>query len=87
MKFTDGELAHLTEIRSLSTDAYGNVIFVGLTADESSEYKRYVDDFENRHKWEGAGERYLQLHDKHEVARISVVVAESELRREQPQRH
>ena len=87
MNFTEGELAYLTEIRSLSVDAHGNVIFVGLSAEESLEYKRYVDDFKNRHNWQDMGETYLQLHEKHETARISVVIAESELRRDQPIRH
>jgi hypothetical protein len=79
MKIADVELEYLNEMRMLSTDEHGRTIFVGLTLAESEEYYALVSQgHEGRHSDDS--ERYIELHDKHELARLQVIHAEAELR-------
>lgn len=86
MTFTESELAYLNEMRSLSTDPQGRIIFVGLTYDESTRLKAYNDTYMRRHNWNDPDE-YLRLSDKHEAARISVIAAEALVRTQNPTSH
>ncbi len=85
--FTDDERAYLSEMRAISTDANGNEILVGLTLEETAFYmnytrKRITGEDDHLH-----GERYLELHNKHEQARFEVLGAEIHLRTEKPTFH
>ena len=67
-------------MRRWSTDNLGRRIVVGLTVEETAEFlelrKRSLNKVSNHQE----GKRYLELHDKHEAARILVVVTEAEAR-------
>jgi hypothetical protein len=85
--FTDDERAYLSEMRAMSTDASGNEILVGLTLEETAFYmnytrKRLTGEHDHQH-----GERYLELHDKHEQARLEVLGTEIHLRTEKTTFH
>lgn len=88
LDINDADRAYLNELRALSTDSFGNEIFVGLTLEESIRFavlskrglmsgNRSFDD----------GEEYLALHDKHEMARMRVLAAEHVARTESPTKH
>lgn len=76
MEFDAGERAYLNEMRMLSTDNGGNEIFVGLTVEESSEYYEYTRMRPGTAGDSDATDRYLELNDKHELARHAVLAAE-----------
>ncbi len=85
----DSERAYMTEMRMLTVDTQGHETLVGLTLDEADFYILY-----SRARGSGTGshdddarDRYLELHDKHERARIMVLMAENELRVDQPTRN
>ncbi|WP_280191178.1 hypothetical protein [Delftia sp. PS-11] len=75
MNLTEGERAYLIEMRALSTDAAGNEVFAGLTVEESKEFHRLSIRRDSTSYEEG--DRYIQLSDKHETARIQVIAAEA----------
>ncbi|MFA7668572.1 MAG: hypothetical protein WCX93_04415 [Burkholderiaceae bacterium] len=77
-----GARAYLTEIRALSTDEDGNVLFVGLTAKESVWYQEYLQaSFAGTaDRAVESEEKYLALHDKHEEMRRTVLASESLMR-------
>jgi hypothetical protein len=58
-------------------------VLVGLSYEESEEYlkhaKRGLDDDGYLEKNEMSTDRYLELHDKHELARRQVLLAENEM--------
>lgn len=85
--FTDSERAHLREMRALATDALGREVLVGLTFEETAFYVTYGRDRIKGISRPDDGEKYLELHDKHERARLSVLGAENELRNDKPTRH
>ena len=67
-------------MRALTTDAKGQEVLVGLDVEESVSYLAYAER-------KGAGnatrtdrDRYLALHDKHELMRLAVLGAEMQLR-------
>lgn len=82
LKLQPGERAYLSEIRALSTDQDDNDVFVGLTAKESQWYQDYLEaSFNgNADRDDGAQEKYLALHDRHEEARRTVLAGESLMR-------
>ena len=87
IEFSDAERAYLNEMRMLTTDANGQDVFVGLTPDETDFYVSY-----SRLSLAGTAnpddaDRYLELNEKHEQARLSIIGAEAELRVEKPPRH
>lgn len=75
MNFTEGEIAYLNEMHALTTTADGALIFVGLSPDESGEYLK-LSRSRGGNSYED-GERYLALHEKHEITRIRILAAES----------
>jgi hypothetical protein len=87
MEFDAGERAHLTEMRSLSTDNAGNEIFVGLTVQESQEYYRFTRLHHRSNGDSAATDRYLELNEKHERARLAVLGAEVDSRHDMTSRH
>ncbi len=83
-EFTEGDREYLREMRALSTDQQGREVLVGLTLEETIRYMSHL-----RGRLEPGGTRddtddYLRLHDKHEAARVAVIVAESQARNERP---
>jgi hypothetical protein len=86
-EFTEDERAHLTEMRAITKDSQGREVLVGLTLDETVIYMAYHRKIRTgEHDSEG-GEVYLELHNKHERARLAVIGAEHILRTENPSRH
>lgn len=79
--------AHLKEMRAIAEDNDGNEVLVGLTVEETSLYLNYVKQRVFGDADPNDGERYIQLHDKHEKARFSVLGAEHILRTEKPSIH
>lgn len=79
LELQPGARAYLSEIRALSTDKDDNVVFVGLTINESVWYQNYLEaSFSGTaDRFDGSQEKYLALHDKHEEARQAVIATES----------
>lgn len=72
-------------MRAWTTDAHGNRVLVGLSEQETGEYLAYQRDRAERRRGGRAADskargRWLQLHEKHERARLAVIGAEVELR-------
>jgi len=74
---------YLTELRALSKDECGEDVLVGLTSEETEFYLAYSF---GKKKGERS-DHYLQLNDKHELARRDVLLAENEFRVGRPRRH
>lgn len=85
--FTDGERASLREMSALTTDSNGREVLAGLTADETELVMLHRRDFAKgiRHREQRA--RVLDLVDKHERARLLIIGAEVQLRRDNPPVH
>ncbi|SPZ07516.1 Uncharacterised protein [Pseudomonas luteola] len=85
----DAARSYMNELRILSTDAHGQEIIVGLTVGESERYIAHQKDFLNpgKHRTREDKDDYLRLHEKHELARIAVLMAENEARHDQSPRH
>ena len=87
MEFDAGERAFFTEMRSLSTDNAGNEIHVGLTVEESNELYVFTrPGFSHRGSEETLG-RSIELRDRHELARRSVLMAEMLAQDDKSPRH
>ena len=85
--FTEKDRTFLTELRAITKDAQGREVLVGLTEQETAFYMEY-----SRRRLKGEGDpsgrdRYLELSEKHELARLSILGAEQQLRTENPSRH
>jgi len=85
--FTNEERTYLTESRAITTDASGNEILVGLTSEETAFYMGYARQRINGEHDHHSGKRYLELHNKHDMARIAVLGAEIQFRNENPTVH
>jgi hypothetical protein len=81
MNFTEAERFYLEDMRALSTDGEGREVFIGLSAEESAEFYEFtrIEAIE-RSKTSEERDRYLELHEKHEKARLQIVAAEIEAR-------
>lgn len=83
-------------LRIWTVDAQGNRVMRGLTVEETSFYQEHVAKMAEYEKDEAsfswasvdemreAEERWLALHEKHEVARLEAIDAEAELRGTKP---
>lgn len=71
--------AYLLQIRALSTNEDGNDVFVGLTAEESVWYANYLKESfgGTADRSEGPQSKYFALQDRHEAARLAVLVSEA----------
>jgi hypothetical protein len=87
LTFTDEERMSLTENRALTTDSQGRELLVGLTADETEalmNHRRKVSQGDR----DRTNRKYcLELHHKHELARLEVVGTEIYVRAEKPSQH
>lgn len=84
IEFTEAERAYHREMRSLTTDAGGREILVGLTLEETEFYVSY-----SRRRSSGDRDRdpvnksrFLELHEKHEWVRLQIIGAEVQARGE-----
>ena len=85
--FTDEERKYLIEMRAIRTNIDGTEVLVGLDPYETDFYMKYSKKCiagEDNHK---DRDRYLELHDKHEKARLIVIAIGIELREEDPTFH
>lgn len=83
-------------LRIWTTDAHGQRIMRGLTVEETTWYQQYRAKRSDYHfkktsfPWASVAEmnaerdRWLALHDKHEIARLQAIGAEVELREAKP---
>lgn len=82
-QFDERQREYLKEIRALETDRDGTEVLVGLTAEETDFYMRYVNarrlGRDNSSLVEH-GRKYLALRERHERARMQVLGAEIALR-------
>jgi hypothetical protein len=80
--FTDDERASLGWMRGISQDSQGRAVLVGLTLEETNFYITYRRKFftPERDRDREHQKRYLELHRKHEIARLEVVGTEIDLR-------
>jgi hypothetical protein len=77
LQLSEAERIHFNEMRGLTTDLDGNEILRGLTVEESSELLSLRSD---RLRDNNSRKRRIELHQKHEFARIAAVVAEVDAR-------
>jgi hypothetical protein len=85
--FTEDERAYLTEMRKITTDARGNEVLVGLTLEETDFYINHTRQRITGEDNQRNGGKYLDLHEKHERARLEILGAEIYLRDENPTLH
>jgi hypothetical protein len=80
-KFRD----HLTEMRAIGKDPEGREVLVGLTFDETAWYFDYLATRTGGGRRSSADrDRYLALHNKHEMVRLQVLGAEVQKRTDKP---
>jgi len=82
--FTDADRTSLVEMRALTTDSAGREVLVGLTFEETVFYMEYTNKRMQGYKDRPNSKRYLQLHEKHELARLEVLGTEIFVRNEKP---
>jgi hypothetical protein len=82
--FTDDERASLGWMRGITQDPQGRAVLVGLTFEETDFYITYRRKFftPQRDRGHEHQRRYLELHRKHEIARLEMVSTEIHLRNE-----
>lgn len=85
--FTDADRAFLTEIRAITTNSEGLEVLVGLTFEETEFYMKFTNQGSSESFSNEDTERYLELHEKHESARLGVLAGENQLRIDKPQLH
>jgi hypothetical protein len=86
-EFTDGERAFLTEIRAITTDSEDREVLVGLTHEETVEYMTHARKFLAGDRDGDGTTNYLELHGKHERARLEGLASEHVLRMQNATRH
>ena len=84
--FTDDERASLGWMRGIAQDPQGRAVLVGLTLEETDFYITYRRKYltPGRDRDREHQRRYLELHRKHEIARLEVLGREIHLRNESP---
>jgi hypothetical protein len=85
-EFTDSEREWHSEMRSLTRDEHGREVLVGLTFEETDFYVTYLRTRHTAVRGRGDRDRFLELHQRHEIERHQVLAAEIYLRRENPSR-
>ena len=87
LPLSDGERGYLQGMRALTIDVHGRECFVGLTFDESIWYvtdtKRRRGDVSPEEE-DQADARFDELSDRHDAARMGILVAENEMRVDKP---
>jgi hypothetical protein len=82
--FTESDRIYLAEMRAITTDNQGQEVLVGLTRQETEFYMNYAKQrLEDTHRRDDAP-LYLELHEKHERERMSILAAENQLRIDKP---
>jgi hypothetical protein len=85
--FTDADRAYLNEMHAITTDSKGNEVLIGLSLEETEFYLSYANSRMDGTEQRADQKRYLELHEKHERARLAVLGAENELRNDKPSLH
>jgi hypothetical protein len=85
--FTEAERATLMEIRAITTDSKGQELLVGLTLEETAFCMEHRRRFLTPDRDREGRARYLELMERHEKERLSVIGSEIQLRNEDPPRH
>jgi len=71
--FTDDERTYLSDMEAITYDEHGQEVLVGLTREETEDYLELTRKLKNKSHDERG--RYLELHDKHEMARLEALGA------------
>ena len=89
VELTAGERSFLEEKRGLAKDENGQEVLVGLTLEETEFYVNYTRKRAagDREHDPANRERFFALHDKHDLARRQVILAENEARHDPSARH
>jgi hypothetical protein len=86
-EFTEHERQSLTMMRALAQDEQGREVLVGLTIEETEELMGHYRRFPKERVPDREKQRFRELHDKHEKARLEVIGSEAYLRSHEPPRH
>ena len=73
MDLTKNELAYFGDIGALEHDGFGRLVFVGLSYEESWEFKQFHDTYLQQERWVNP-ERYVELMVQHERARLRMAL-------------
>jgi hypothetical protein len=86
--FTEQERASFGWMRGITQDSEGRPVLIGLTFEETDFYITYRRKFltPERDRNREHQRLYLELHRKHEIARLQLLGAEIVLRNENPTR-
>lgn len=86
--FTEDERAFLSRMRGITQDPQGRAVLVGLTFEETGFYITYRRKFltPERDRDREHQSRYLELHRKHEIARLEIAAGEVNPRNQNPTR-
>lgn len=89
IEFTAGERTFLEEMRGLARDEKGQEVLAGLTLEETEFYVSYTRRraVGERERDPANRDRFFALHEKHDLVRRQVILAESEARRDPSPRH
>ena len=87
--FTDADRIYLNEMRAITTNTKGEEILVGLTLQQTEFYMEFSNRSltSNQRTSDEDRNRYLDLNEKHEKERLSILAAEIQLRNDHPQHH
>ena len=87
--FTDADRIYLNEMRAITTNTKGEEVLVGLTLQQTEFYMEFSNRIltSNQRISDEDRNRYLDLNEKHEKERLSILAAEIQLRNDHPQRH
>lgn len=79
LKFQPREREYLSNIYAISNDQNQNLVFVGMTLEESIWYSQFLEkSFKGiADRSSDDEQRYLFLHDKNEEARRTILASES----------
>lgn len=85
--FTDADRAFLKEMCAITTNSLGQEILVGLTVEETEFYMKFSNQTNSTNFSDKDKERYLELNQKHEFARLGVLAGENQLKNDNPKLH
>lgn len=89
VEFTAAERSFLEEMRGLAKDEQGQEVLAGLTLEETEFYVTYTRRRAagERERDPANRERFFALHEKHDLMRRQVILAENEARDDSSPRH
>ena len=87
LSISEEERSYLIEVRALAINSKRQEVFVGLTYEETIFYMRYSKSAHIESTNSEEADKYLELNERHEAARMAVIFAEAELREDCSTRH